>query len=299
MKPGRPHTPRCLVLLAARNGEANISDQLSSIRSQVNVEVDIYFSDDGSNDDTKLILTKFGCNNLNHNQERFFSACNNFLFLFINADIKGYDYIFMSDQDDIWLPSKLQHAIAKLRGTQSDCYSGSYYIFNKKKKKIQYRNKYFRQTGYEHLFRSPGPGFTYGFNNSAFAKIQSQIQNLKCIEYHFRWHDWLIYALAIKLELKWFIDDEAHALYRQHDQNDTGQNTSISGIIYRLKFLFGGQYRKEVLKICSVTQNSDVSRYIKRFKLIDRIRLIMLINKMRSSKPEKFLLLLWLILGLK
>lgn len=299
IKASKTDTPRCLVLLAACNGEKYLSEQLYSIRAQINVEVDIFFSDDGSRDKTVLILSEFGCNNLNPTQQRYFSACDNFLYLVKNADIHGYDYIFLCDQDDIWLPTKLQRAIEQLTENKYDCYSGSYYIYDKKRNKIKHRNKYFKQTDCEHFFRSPGPGFTYSFTNEAFAKIQKKIKDINSDKYQFRWHDWLLYALAVDLNLKWLIDHEAHALYRQHDLNDTGQNTSLAGIIYRLKFLFSGKYREEVLKICSVVQNTEISDSIKRFSFVDRLKLVNFVTKMRSSKREQVILFIWLLLGKK
>lgn len=291
--------PKCLVLLASFNGERFLAEQLCSIQGQSNVDVDIFFSDDNSNDNSKEILENFKCININIANNKHGSACNNFLFLIEKASQKKYDYIFLSDQDDIWFPTKLSEAINIMKEKQADCYSGSYYIFDEKHSIIKYRNKYFSQRGNEHIFRSPGPGFTYGFTKEAFSLIQSEIKKIDYTKIRFRWHDWLIYALAIHLDLNWFIDKKAYSLYRQHDLNDTGQNTSLSGVIYRLKFLFGGAYRSEILKITEVINEEKISANIHRFKIHDRLKLMRSIKSMRSSKFEQGILFFWLILGYK
>ena len=46
------------------------------------------------------------------------SAANNFLNAlksFKENEIKEYDYVTFADQDDIWLPKKLSHAIKKIK----------------------------------------------------------------------------------------------------------------------------------------------------------------------------------------
>lgn len=291
--------PKCLVLVASFNGERFLAEQLCSIQSQLLVEVDIVFSDDNSNDNSKVILENFKCKNINNAHNKHGSACNNFLFLIEKVNHEKYDYVFLADQDDIWFPRKLTEAINKMKEQKADCYSGSYYIFNEKYRTVKYRNKYFPQRGNEHIFRSPGPGFTYGFTKEAFSLIQSEIQNIDYIKIRFRWHDWLVYALAVHLDLQWFIDKNPYSLYRQHELNDTGQNTSLSGIIYRLKFLFGGAYRQEILKITEVINEKIISKNIRRFNINDRIKLIRSVKSMRSGKIERCILVFWLIFGMK
>ena len=291
--------PKCLILIASFNGAKYLPEQLNSIYAQIDVNVDIWFSDDGSNDQSENILKAFGCKNLNTQRKKHSSACDNFLFLIRNAQLEQYDYIFLSDQDDIWLPNKLTRAINQINHHRSDCYSGSYYIFEEERRKITYRNKSFNYTGCEHFFRSPGPGFTYGFTNKAFSQIQHKLKTLDVLHNKYRWHDWLVYAIAMELKLKWIIDQEPHALYRQHQQNDTGQNTTIKGLIYRINFLFSGQYRNEVLKMTNISETTNLQTLITRFTVFDRLRLISIIPKIRSGKSQQIVLLIWLILGFK
>ena len=55
---------------------------------------------------------------MNHST-KYGSACENFLNMFMNVDFEKYDYIALSDQDDIWLPNKLINAIKKINENNS------------------------------------------------------------------------------------------------------------------------------------------------------------------------------------
>ena len=51
-------SPRFVVLMATFNGEKWINDQIETILSQTDVSVDLYISDDGSQDNTLKIIKK-------------------------------------------------------------------------------------------------------------------------------------------------------------------------------------------------------------------------------------------------
>ena len=52
-------TPKVAVFLATYNGEKFLNQQIDSILSQKNVEVDIYCNDDGSSDGTLEIIKSY------------------------------------------------------------------------------------------------------------------------------------------------------------------------------------------------------------------------------------------------
>jgi rhamnosyltransferase len=107
--------PSIAVLLAAYNGKEFISEQVDSIFNQSAVSVHLFISVDLSTDGTYE-----WCNQLETNYhnvtvlgygERFGGAAKNFYRLIKEVDFSSFDYVALSDQDDIWLPSKLTHAI--------------------------------------------------------------------------------------------------------------------------------------------------------------------------------------------
>ncbi len=94
------------VCMATYNGEMFIKPQLESILAQLNTDDEVIISDDGSTDQTISILESIDDERIKiyHNRgEKGF--CGNFENALKLA--KG-DYIFLSDQDDIWLPGKYQ-----------------------------------------------------------------------------------------------------------------------------------------------------------------------------------------------
>ena len=100
-------SPLISIVLCSYNGERFIKEQIDSLLQQSYPDIEIVISDDASTDGTQKIL------------ESFRSCSNIYLFLgtqnrgpienfeFAVAQAKG-DYIAFSDQDDIWLPQKVQ-----------------------------------------------------------------------------------------------------------------------------------------------------------------------------------------------
>ena len=94
------------VCIATFNGEKYIQKQLDSILSQLGNDDEVIVSDDGSSDNTVERIRQY-------KDER--------IKIFINKGSKGHtynfenalrqasgDYIFFSDQDDVWLPNKVE-----------------------------------------------------------------------------------------------------------------------------------------------------------------------------------------------
>lgn len=100
------------VCLASYNGEKYIREQIVSILKQLSDEDELIISDDGSSDDTIEIIQSFGDSRIK---------------LIWNSDKKGIvgnfenalnnasgDYIFLSDQDDIWKENKVEKVLGYL-----------------------------------------------------------------------------------------------------------------------------------------------------------------------------------------
>lgn len=105
------------VCMATYNGEKYVREQTDSILAQLGADDELIVSDDGSADATLAIVRSFndprikifqnpGCHGPNGNFE---NALNH---------AQG-DYIFLADQDDIWLPGKVDTCIEALRS--ADC----------------------------------------------------------------------------------------------------------------------------------------------------------------------------------
>lgn len=100
------------VCLASYNGEKYIYDQIVSILKQLELNDELIISDDGSTDNTIKIIKNFDDNRIKlytHNGSG--RPTENFQNALVRA--KG-DFIFLSDQDDIWLDNKYKLIIKHL-----------------------------------------------------------------------------------------------------------------------------------------------------------------------------------------
>lgn len=94
------------VCIATFNGEKFISEQIMSILKQIGTEDEIIVSDDGSTDNTIQIIKNIGDDRIRLiNGPRRHSPIFNFENAIRNA--KG-EYIFLADQDDVWIDGKLK-----------------------------------------------------------------------------------------------------------------------------------------------------------------------------------------------
>lgn len=110
------------VCIATYNGGKYLRTQLESILPQLSVEDEIIISDDGSTDDTRAICMSFGSSIIRVvDGPALGSPIPNFENALRQA--RG-EYIFLSDQDDRWLPGKVERLLQELQTTDcvvSDC----------------------------------------------------------------------------------------------------------------------------------------------------------------------------------
>lgn len=98
--------------MATYNGELYISEQISSILAQLGPDDEVIVSDDGSADSTVAIIRSFEDPRISIIQgPAIGSVMKNFESALCYANGK---YIFLCDQDDTWLPDKVQHVTALL-----------------------------------------------------------------------------------------------------------------------------------------------------------------------------------------
>jgi rhamnosyltransferase len=233
------------VLLASHNGSAFIQEQISSILSQKNINVDLFISDDASSDDTLKIIKKNKNVQLISNKKRGGPA-ENFYFLIKNLKVKNYDFIALSDQDDIWPLNRLERAVSLLKIKNCDAYSSDVIAFNKTNNNLKLIKKSYPQKKYDYFFETPGPGCSFILSKSFFSFLQ---YFLKTNKVNFIYHDWLIYAVARHHKFNWFIDDCPNLYYRQHENNYIGANSGFRARVRRLNRILFGDYYKELIAL--------------------------------------------------
>ena len=184
------------VLLASYNGEKWIKNQLRTILNQKKISLDLFISDDCSIDNTLEIIKKISKKNKNiflwENQKKSKSATQNFFKLLTKVNFDKYDYISLSDQDDLWKKDKLLRAITQIKNKKVHCYSSDVTILHKNGKQ-SYLKKSFEQKKMDFLFEGGGPGSTFVFSKQFALKLQNNLKSKKKIMKKINFHDWYIY----------------------------------------------------------------------------------------------------------
>lgn len=93
------------VCMATFNGEKYILQQINSILPQLNLGDELIISDDGSTDETVDIINNILDPRIKLIKSSKKNIVKNFESALVSA--KG-DIIFLSDQDDIWMPNKVE-----------------------------------------------------------------------------------------------------------------------------------------------------------------------------------------------
>lgn len=205
------------VCLATYNGEKYIEEQLMSILAQLSAEDEIIVSDDGSTDSTLDIVKGF-----NDPRIKIFrnENINGYGYNFQNAlDKANGDFVFLSDQDDVWCENKVAYCMEYLR--EYDFVVHDARVVNEHLKDIN--NSYFK-------LRRVKSGFIFGLFKigylgccMAFTREVLEYASPMPIKDKVITHDsWL--TLIAELQFKIKLINNPLILYRRH-----GENTSNGG----------------------------------------------------------------------
>jgi len=247
--------PSVVVLLAAYNGMEWIEEQVSSILSQKNISIEIFISVDLSDDKTHewcqdLVVKNTHVKVLQYG-DRFGGAAKNFFRLIRDVDFSCFDYIALSDQDDIWDSDKLHHAISAIEKDNLDGYSSDVIAFWNNGRE-QLVKKSFPQKKFDYFFEAAGPGCTYVLKQQPAQKFKKfLIKNWEYVNL-VALHDWMIYAYFRSQGMKWKISNKPLMRYRQHENNQVGINAGLNAYLVRFNKIKTKWYRDEVEKIITL-----------------------------------------------
>ncbi len=148
------------ILMSTYNGEEFIREQLDSILGQSYPDVDILIRDDGSTDDTFVILKEY--EELHQNIHAYQGAnlgVNRSFFELLSESNPKASYIGFCDQDDCWLPEKIEAAVRQLERMEGPAlYCGAKTLVNE---------------NLEPLGSQQNPHVTPGFGNAVIESICS------------------------------------------------------------------------------------------------------------------------------
>lgn len=291
---------RIAILLASYNGTKYIKEQVDSILNQIDVDVTIFISDDLSTDDTLDYLNSVYQNHKKiiylENGKKFGGAAKNFYRLIKDVDFSSFDYISLSDQDDIWYEDKLIRAIRTIEEKQIDVYSSNVLAFWESGKRVLI-DKSQPQKKYDFLFSSAGPGCTYVMKKEFLIDFKNQMFEKNILLNRIDLHDWLLYAYARTNNYKWFIDDIPSMLYRQHGDNEFGANSGFKTFKKRWLKARNGWYREQILNTAIFCDyRNKITKGIEFNTFFDKLYLISNLFQLRKKVSEAIILFFILII---
>lgn len=212
-----------LVLMSVYNGERYIEEQLDSLFKQENVNIKLNVRDDGSSDNTLSILNRYKNEGYNINicTGENLKPAKSFLWLVNNSDVECFDYFAYCDQDDFWLPEKLESAINRIGDNDS---KPILYYCAAKVTDEKLNNKGLLFTDYRHTSSlidsiatgSLVPGCTMVFNKKLMQLLRSFVPEKLTM------HDTWTHLLCLSCGGEVIADPVPHILYRQHEANVLG-----------------------------------------------------------------------------
>ena len=221
------------VCMATYNGAAYIKQQINSILPQLGPDDEIVFSDDGSVDSTLAVISAY--------QDSRFKILNNPR---TGSPAKSFEkglshctgkYIFLADQDDIWVPRKIERMMEYLKTFDlvlSDCS-----IINQNDQELvqSFFSKQKSKKGFfKNIVRNSYMGCCMAFNRKILDRALPFPVALKA-------HDQWIGLIAEKFFSVHFLP-EPLVQYRRHGQNysftgDKSANTLFEKINHRLTMI--------------------------------------------------------------
>lgn len=217
------------ILMATYNGEKYIVKQIESIINQTYTNWTLYIRDDGSSDNTVSIIKNFEKQYPNkiiliRDNKKGLGAKDNF------AELMRYskqDYCMFSDQDDIWITSKIEKTFEVMKKAEKKYTNATPILVHTDLKVVDSNLNIINNSFWNYqnlnpkskdinslLVQNNVTGCTMMINKSLL-NLSKDIPNNSIM------HDWWI-ALVASCFGKIEILNEATILYRQHGNNEVG-----------------------------------------------------------------------------
>lgn len=227
------------VCIATYNGEKYIQQQLESIISQLELDDEIIISDDGSNDSTLKIIRSFHDRRITLLEANFKNPTYNFENALNHAKEK---YVFLADQDDIWMPEKLNTMIYYLQ--TYDLVLSDNQIIDKNGQKLHdsfFALNHSKAGKFHNIIKNSYIGCCMAFNRNILLKSLPFPADIPM-------HDWWIGMVAESCGKPCFIPEQL-VLYRRHSSN-ASESAGKSRFSFLKKLRFRYILIKNLIKRC-------------------------------------------------
>ncbi len=215
------------VAMATYNGARYIEEQLNTLLNQSLKVDEVIISDDCSSDDTEKIVRGFIEKNNLHDSWRFEVNSHNLGYAanFMNALNKTTgDYVFFCDQDDLWVPERVEHMLKAMESNENIALLGSEFepfaCTEDAPKPHAWEIKTFKNDGsIEKLEFNPANIFI-GCQGCTMCMRRSFLEKIKDYWYKNWAHDEYVWKLALCMDGLYFLH-ETTLKRRLHSDNVT------------------------------------------------------------------------------
>lgn len=259
------------VLLSTYNGESYIVEQLKSISLQTHENISVLIRDDGSIDDTLQLIEDFSKSCETPIQVLRSENCGSSLSFYQLLSYSHAEYVMFCDQDDVWLPDKVENTLKLIDNSISTTPQGvftdltvtdenlnvlsSSLLFD-----VQKMNpKFLLKNPIRMIAQNPVAGCTLLLNSAA----RQTILNYGKVPEGLIHDHWFSSIVSLNGTLHFL--EESTLLYRQHGNNQVGKvavNTS-----YLISKIFGVKntimHDYTLLKSLGVLRTGFLFRYLK------------------------------------
>jgi glycosyltransferase involved in cell wall biosynthesis len=212
------------ILLSTRNGAAYLGEQLESLLAQSHTQWQIFWRDDGSDDGTPAMMRDFadqaGPNrvvDLNDNSGRVGITAS---FLSLLRRTPRDRIVAFADQDDVWLPDKLERGVAALNAVKTGrpgLYCARQMLVGADLTPIRPSAMVRGKTGFpQSMTQNIATGCTVMLNPTAATLLADAQEPAATL------HDWWAYVLVSAAGGQVMADEKPTVLYRQHANNAVG-----------------------------------------------------------------------------
>ena len=220
------------VALAAYKGEQYIAAQLESILQQLGENDEVIVSDDYPAGKTRDIVLNMASAD---KRIRYIEGPGKGVVKNFENAMLGCtgDVIFLCDQDDIWLPDKVESVMNEIRGgAQLVLHDASVTDADLNITDESYFSSHSSDTSYfGNIIRNSFVGCCMAFTRELMAEVMPFPDGLPM-------HDWWIALVALKKKRKTVMLRKPLILWRRHGDNVTGGKTSLAQkVTWRLKII--------------------------------------------------------------
>lgn len=217
------------ILLATYNGECWLQELLDSLKAQTSQEWTILARDDGSTDGTLDILRRFELSNpelvrIIQGPKSLPGPMGNFAAL---IEASSAPYVMFCDQDDVWLPEKIQRLLDVMQKTERECPDDTPVLVHSDLRVVDRNLKVIANSFWDYQYLNRGKS-VFGrllvenvVTGCASILNRALINAAMPIPQEAIMHDWWMALVASAFGKIVPIDDPL-VLYRQHGDNNLG-----------------------------------------------------------------------------